>query len=386
MVERNPAYDGVNVFVVRQDALQPGDVFLTKNVNTTSKKGRLQSGTIATATRGAFSHALICTVPPNLLEAIGDGVSNISTQICFAHDLKFVKVLRYHNPQIARAAGSIALSMLGQHYGTRLAIASVLPSIKAPNRIRKETFCSALVASVYRSVGAPEFAGIDPFKTTPAVLEKAPYFTDVTTKVLREMLAPNNVEEMSALDGDRAKSPLAGQARLFQSFVAEVSPELDKLFSEFPDFSEKRPITFFQCLDFVVTGIRSAKKLPNGNIKGAVLQRLGAIDELMQARLAKGELEELYKLGVNRDLQSHQYMIGESFKAKPDIDVQSLIAFLETTRSQIESRSRIFKDPDYALGLSRAFDEWRRISEDVIETFRQRELLIIEVINRLRAK
>jgi hypothetical protein len=91
------------------------------------------------------------------------------------------------------------------------------------------TFCSALVSTAFRAGGAPEFSKIDPMKTTPATLEKSAHFVDVTSQVFMRILSPNNIEEMSALDGDRIPSPMfghmnmSGVAHVQIGFVADLS-------------------------------------------------------------------------------------------------------------------------------------------------------------------
>jgi hypothetical protein len=129
MIERNPEYDGLYVFKPNLAELQSGDIILTRNAETTSFKGKAQSDAIARATGGNFSHALLCSIPPTLIEAIGDGVSNVSAQICFVHDLQHVRVLRYPDQTIARAAGSAALKFVGQGYSVRNAIRSIFPGV-----------------------------------------------------------------------------------------------------------------------------------------------------------------------------------------------------------------------------------------------------------------
>jgi hypothetical protein len=64
MAERNPRYDGLDVFKPDLNKLLSGDVFLTRNAVSTSFKGKVQSDAIANATGGNFSHALLCTIPP----------------------------------------------------------------------------------------------------------------------------------------------------------------------------------------------------------------------------------------------------------------------------------------------------------------------------------
>src|SRR4051812_43394339 len=105
MIERNPRYDGLYVHKIDLKKLRPGDVLLTKNVETISPQGKIQASLIAKVTGGNFSHTLLCTRPPTFIEAIERGVSNISAQNCFAHDLKNVRLLRYQNLTVAERAG-----------------------------------------------------------------------------------------------------------------------------------------------------------------------------------------------------------------------------------------------------------------------------------------
>lgn len=62
-------------------------------------------------------------------------------------------------------------------------------------------------------------------KVTPATLEKAKYFTDVTEEVFVQILSPSNIEEMSALDGDRKSSPMEQEVYLFQEFSGILLPK-----------------------------------------------------------------------------------------------------------------------------------------------------------------
>jgi len=172
MTKRNPRYDGLYVFKPDLKSPRRGDVILTRNAESTSIKGKVQSDVIAKATGGNFSHALMCTVPPTLIEAIGDGVSNISAQNCFVHDLKHLRVLRYPHQGIASAAASEAMKFFAKGYSVRAAVQSIRPGASVSESGDEATFCSALVAAAFRAAGAPEFAAMDPMKTTPATLEK----------------------------------------------------------------------------------------------------------------------------------------------------------------------------------------------------------------------
>ena len=245
MVERNPKYDGRYVYVIELSKLRPGDILLTRNAETASAKVKIQSSAIIKATRGVYSHAMLCTVPPTFIEAIGHGVSNISAQRCFVHDLKNVRVLRYPDAAIAEDAGGCALPYLGQHYSIEKAIRLNLPKENLVKVNDDKLFCSALVAAAYRKAGAKEFEKIDPMKVTPATLEKANYFTNVTEDVFVRILSPRNIEEMGALDGDRQSSPMEQEVYLFQEFSGICLPKIREFIKTTPEITfELVPTTF----------------------------------------------------------------------------------------------------------------------------------------------
>jgi uncharacterized protein YycO len=175
MIQRNPRYDGLHVYKVDLTKLMPGDVLLTRNAETALPPAKIFASLITIATDGNFSHAMLCTRPPTFIEAIGRGVSNVSVQNCFAHDLKNVRLLRYHNSATADEAGSVALRFVGQRYSFHAALHSVLPNVQILDVPEDRLFCSALVAAAFRKAGAPEFAAVDPMKVKPATLEKATY-------------------------------------------------------------------------------------------------------------------------------------------------------------------------------------------------------------------
>jgi hypothetical protein len=64
VTERNPRYDGLDVYVPQIDLLQAGDVILTKDEEGGALKGKIISDVICAVTGGGYSHALLCTVPP----------------------------------------------------------------------------------------------------------------------------------------------------------------------------------------------------------------------------------------------------------------------------------------------------------------------------------
>jgi hypothetical protein len=167
VVERNSRYDGVYVFKLLLSKLLPGDIILTRNREASGFKGRRQSDIIAKATRGNFSHAMICTTLPTAVEALGDGVATLSLTNTFCHTLENLRVLRYPDRTLARAAASKAMMFLGQGYSVRDAVLSVMPGTTQPQRVSEGTFCSALVATAFCATEAPEFVGVEPLRRHP---------------------------------------------------------------------------------------------------------------------------------------------------------------------------------------------------------------------------
>lgn len=383
MIARNPRYDGLYVFKPDLTKLLSGDIFLTRNAESTSFKGKAQSDTIATAIGGNFSHALLCTTPPTLIEAIGDGVSHVTAQNCFAHDLKHVRVLRYKNKKIAKTAGSIALRFLGKGYSLRSAIRSAIPSASVPELPGDQTFCSALVATAFRAAGAPEFETIDPARTTPATLEMATCFDDVTSEVFSKILAPPNIEKMNALDGDRMPSPLAGQTKLFNGYHAKLSPLIQAFLNQYPDFPSQKLDSFTDCIDFIITTLAVVRRLPCSVEVDEALRQLISIDEAAFNLLAEGKWQEMARAAQISDDASHRYSLEESFKRKPDVSLDDLQGMIHATELQVTSRSSILDDPERPLGVSRVWDEWIKIAQRIIESQQRRLVILREVRDRV---
>jgi hypothetical protein len=380
MTEKNPRYDGLHVFKPDLTKLRPGDVILTRNAEARSFKGKGMSDAIATATRGKFSHALICTAAPILIEAISGGVSNISAQNCFVHDLKHVRVLRYPNQAVARAAASEAFKFFGKEYSVRAAVRSVLPGVPISGLGDDKTFCSALVAAVYRAAGAPEFASINPMKTTPATLEKSGHFADVTSDVFVRILSPNNIEEMSALDGDRAVSPLAGQSKLLNSYYAKLSIPIGEFFAQNPTLLIKKPTSFFECLSFINSVSMAVNQLPRHAEADSVREQVRFIDDLAFELLSNGKWQAMLRAAQAIDEKSMQYSLEESFKAKADVNLRDTLGMIKATRDQIASRSSILSDP---VGQSRVWDEWVRTTRETIAELNNRLNILNEVLARV---
>ncbi|SFQ01814.1 Permuted papain-like amidase enzyme, YaeF/YiiX, C92 family [Bradyrhizobium sp. Ghvi] len=380
MKEKNPRYNGLWVFKPDLTKLRPGDVILTRNAEASSFKGKRRSDIIAKVTRGKFSHALICTALPTLIEALADGVSNISAQNCFVHDLKHVRVLRYPNQAIARAAASEAFKFFGKEYSVQAALRSVLPGVPISDSGDDRTFCSALVAAVYRAAGAPEFASVHPMKTTPATLEKSAHFADVTSDVFVSILSPSNIEEMSALDGDRAVSPMAGQSKLLNSYYAKLSVPIDEFFAQYPTLTRKKPTSFFECLPFINSACIAANRLPDHPEANEARERVRFIDDLAFEMLSEGKWQAMMRAAQAIDDESMRYSLEESFKADPDVNLADTLGMIKATEAQIASRSSILIDP---VGQSRVWDEWVRMTHEAVSELNTRLNVLNEVLERV---
>jgi hypothetical protein len=296
MIQRNPRYDNLYVFKPDLSKLRAGDVLLTRNVESNSLKGRTQSAAIARATGGHFSHALLCTMPPTLMEAIGEGVSNVTAQICFAHGLKNVRVLRYKDQSIARKAAAAAAVFLGKGYSVRRAVRSIVPGATEPTADDGRTFCSALVASAFRAADAPEFASLNPFKVTPAFLEQANCFQDVTQDVFIKILSPNNIEQMSALDGERVVSPLSAQANVLNAYHSKLSPLIKDFTLRYTSLTpHKLPTSFLESLSFIDTIHSVFDGRPLSEEGRNALKELQVIDTFAYDLLASGEMIKMLR-------------------------------------------------------------------------------------------
>ncbi|VIO68830.1 hypothetical protein CI1B_23790 [Bradyrhizobium ivorense] len=382
MTEKNPRYNGLYVYVFDANKLECGDVILARNAESTSFKGKAVSDAIATGSRGDFSHALLCTTPPTLIEAIDSGVSNINSHNCFIHDPEHVRVLRYPNAAIASAAASAAMMSFAKAYSKRAAISSIVPGVHLGRPRDDRTFCSALVAASFRAAGAPEFKTIDPMKTTPATLQRSARFADVTTDVLKRVLSFENIEDMSALDGDRRPSPMAGQAKLLFEYYSALLIPIDALMATYPGLLSFRPTSFFQCLDMIGALCFEVDKLPDTFEANDLRQRTGVIDELAFKLLSEGKWQAMQTAAEAIDDKSMRYTLEESFKPDPDIDLEGTLGFIRQTRDQIRSRASILNDPERPPGHSLVWDEWIRLTHLSLQYFEKRLSVLTEALGR----
>jgi hypothetical protein len=382
VIEHNPRYDRTYVFKLRLVKMQPGDIILTRNREATGFKARKKSDIIAAASGGNFSHAILFTTSPVGIEAIsGGGVSTLSLQNTFFHALANIRVLRYNDASIAREAASYAMMLLGQGYSVRNAARSIAPGTPQPNRISTGTFCSALVATAFRVAGAPEFVAVEPLKTTPGHLQHMRHLSDVTEEVAEPILAPANIELMSALDGERNQSPMSAQASLYGAYYKSISPRIAAL-TQNHSLAVEPPKTFFECLEFIVGALAAARR-HGMDIGSDVYRELERIDAQIHSLLSEGKLEKMYADAIVNDNRSHLKLIEQSFESKPDISYEDLKGMLRSTDQQITSRSSILNDPERPVGLSKAWDKWCEMTKEVLKPFVLRKQILEEVMARV---
>lgn len=186
-------YEGRTVLLPDVDRLRAGDILLTRTTSLAGFVEGTQSRKIRLKTGGSFSHAMICSEPPTMVEAIGIGVSTLSLSRCYAHGWESVRVLRHPDTTLAQVAASAAQLQVGRDYSVRRALRAAFPAIA--DRISDlGTFCSALVAQSYVGAGDAFFARVPIEHTTPATIENIDGLEDVTRSVFNEGLAPRNMD------------------------------------------------------------------------------------------------------------------------------------------------------------------------------------------------
>ena len=164
----------------RGDLIRPGDVLLCTSPDDKT------SGTIRAVTRGAFSHAAICTKPPLFIEADFPGVTEFSLDRKLLANFKNARILRLkpsvpRAAEIAKIAAKAALNYQTGKYDKIAAVASVFGGAKATSGL----FCSYVVAAAYQFAGlniTPK--GKPAARTTPADIQGYKGFNNITRSLL----------------------------------------------------------------------------------------------------------------------------------------------------------------------------------------------------------
>jgi hypothetical protein len=156
---------------------------------------RMQVGDIVLVSRAAFwpfwirlftlskySHALICTKPGTLLEAVPDGVLRQDVFEIYATKRKWLRVLRPKRALMPNESGLNVEHYAEQKYEYKYskigAIATIVPrwTFDDPGAV----FCSRLVAEAYAEYGLNLCPGKDLRKIKPGTLAKSPELDNVT--------------------------------------------------------------------------------------------------------------------------------------------------------------------------------------------------------------
>jgi hypothetical protein len=375
-------YDGKTVLLPRVELVRSGDILLTLNAESADRTGSKTSRAITAATRGRFSHALICSSPPTFVEAIGSGVSTLSLGRCFAHDLKNVRLLRYPDASVAAKAAKLVQLEIGRDYSVARAVNSVFP-LRTLRRVEdRGIFCSALVAQVYLAAGGTLFARTPVERTTPATIDELQGLEDLTASVFRPALAPRNIETMSALDGDRAPTPSARQTELSNRCAKELFPAAIAIAADFPELDLSVTPTFYGLLDFVVKTIERTGRISEERREGFV-DRVAELDEALAAFLETGELAGLQREIAAADDAMLAEAVAKSFDEDPDIDVVALQGYLQAGREQLRQRQEsILSWEEWGVERSAAMRAYLAIDRETAESIRRRNILLEEILGR----
>jgi hypothetical protein len=380
---RKPKYDGLTVLLPNVGSLRAGDILLTFNGVSEDRKGSKQSDAIRRATGGTFSHAMICSAPPTFVEAVGPGVSTLSLQRCFAHNWDNIRLLRFPETSIAMKAAQLAQLEVGRDYSIPRAVASVLPQYMVEQITDNGIFCSALIAQVFTAAGAIEFGESLIAKTTPATIERMACLEDVTSEVFSEGLAPNNIELMSALDGDRVPSLADKQTEISGRYANSLGPLADRLASEYPELELTPPITLFQVIQFIMSCFDRASEL-SASRRSTFLKDLSILDSEAGALLGSGELQRVLNDIISHDKEADRRNFAESFKSRPDIDVRAMQNYQQTSRLQLKQRQEALDSfTGWGLDRSHALAAYVDIQRSTIEPIERRLRLIEDILSRV---
>jgi hypothetical protein len=165
------------------------------------------------------------------------------------------------------------------------------------------------------------------------------HLSNVTDDVFERILAPANIESMSALDGERFPSPFSGQAQLLGAYYKSVAPAIATLRKKH-NIQLGLPQTFFGCLEFVVDVSVEAEKLGRDS-SSDFCQELKHVDNLIHSQLSEGRLEEMFANATVIDDESILRIFEESFDPAPDIRREALKGILleQTGKSNLALRS-----------------------------------------------
>ena len=362
-------YDDNFVALPRIDLLEPGDILLT-----------FQS---TSATRGRFSHAMICSSPPVFVEAIGSGVSTLSLGRCFAHDVANVRLLRLPDQEIAQHAAKLAQYEVGRDYSVVRAVRSVFP-IDVLDRVDDHgIFCLALIAQVFAAAGAKCFERAPIDRTTPATIDGIEELEDLTTAVFRSGPMPSNAESMTALDGDRAPTLSARQTQISADCARMLWPKVTALIATYPEVELSAQPALYSILKMITETIEHA----DGVVASRRPHYDRAVHELdcaLAAFLAKGELAELFEEIARADDAMIMRTLAESFEARPDINLQAPQSYVIAGRRQLgDRRKAIAQWEHWGAERSAALALYLPIERLAADATARRDRTLTEILERI---
>lgn len=374
-------YDGQMVWLPAVRLMQPGDILLTNNVESEASKGLKVSALIRTATGGQFSHAMICSSPPTFIEAVAGGVQTVSLARCFAHDLANVRLLRYSDALIASQAAARAQREVGRSYSVPRAVGSVLP-VGAGRSSDRGTFCSALVARCYALAGAECFKRVSSERTTPATIEAMMELEDITALVFTSQLAPNNIETMSSLDGDRVASASGPQTDISARYAQAVLPQADALVASFPEADLTVTPTLYGILQLIDDAFLAFPRIAE-DTQDAYFDAFNALDGRLAALIGSGELMALIATVNSIEAEMIERNLRESLEAVPDIDAVAMRNLNEASQSDLARREAALDRYDARPGPSKAMRAYMAVDRAVAEGLRQRNAVMAEILARI---
>jgi hypothetical protein len=189
-------------YIFDPDAIQPGDILLTRSPSAISLA-------IRKITKTEYSHAAICIDYGHFIEAIGSGVCRFNVMAVGVRDRSNIRLLRLNRAipnaaQIAGTAAEHAHQDLLRGYTVLGAVGVKVPTLKKPDEAA--LFCSQLVVEAYDKVQYPLLPGKKAKKIAPGHLVESPSLEDVTDQAVRKI---NSVDEPTwCLDDSHPKQRL----------------------------------------------------------------------------------------------------------------------------------------------------------------------------------
>lgn len=382
--EGNPSgasfYEGRSVILPDVARMLPGDILLTRTTKMLGPAKAVQSKAIRRRTGGSFSHALICSEPPVMVEAVGSGVSTLSLARCYAHEWASVQMLRHPDAAIAQAAASAAQLQVGRDYSVRRALRSAFPAI-ADRVADLGTFCSALVAQSFVGAGDALFARVPVERTTPATIEGIVGLEDVTRLVFHEGPAPRNIGRLVPLDAHHEPSPSARQTEISGRYAKALMADAELVAAALPGATEIVP-THWGMIDIVIDAMDA---IAGGTVATALASDLGRLDTRLAEMISSGELAAVYAALEEIEGEELQQAVRASFDPAPDIDLRAMRAQLETTVRTLDVRRGSVGRMEAwnAGGRSEAVAAHAAVERAAIRGMDRRRTLFAEILARL---